>query len=121
MPGYSWILVLLLWMAAVLNFLDRQVIFSLLPPLQNELKLSNAELGLIGTAFLWVYGILSPLAGFVGDRFGRRNVILLSLLVWSAITWATGHVQTLSGLLSARALMGISQACYVPAALALIA
>ena len=121
MPGYSWILVFLLWMTAVLNFLDRQVIFSLLPPLQNELKLSNTELGLIGTAFLWVYGSLSPLAGFLGDRFGRRKVILLSLIVWSAVTWVTGHVQTLSGLLSVRALMGISQACYLPAALALIA
>ena len=70
---------------------------------------------------LWIYGLLSPAAGYFADRFGRRLTILISLLVWSAVTWATGHAQTFSQLLWARALMGISEACFLPAALAWIA
>jgi predicted MFS family arabinose efflux permease len=119
--SYKWFLVALLWFIALLNYLDRQVIFAVFPLLQSELRVSNVELGFLGTAFLWVYGLLSPFGGYVADRFGRRRVILLSLAVWSAITWLTGHSRSYGELLSARALMGISEACYLPAALAMIA
>jgi MFS family permease len=118
---YAWILVALLWLVGLLNYVDRQVIFSVFPLLSAELQLSNVQLGLLSTVFLWVYGLLSPAAGWMADRFGRRRVILISLAVWSLITWATGHCQTFAQLLWARALMGISEACYIPAALALIA
>jgi len=118
---YGWLLVGLLSVAALLNYLDRQVIFSVFPLLQRDLHLNNVQLGLLGTAFLWVYGIVSPAAGFIADRFGKGRVILLSLLVWSIVTWATGHARSFEALLSARALMGISEACYLPAALAWIA
>jgi MFS family permease len=117
----AWILVLALWPVSALNYLDRQVIFSVFPPLRAELKLSDVELGLLGTAFLWVYAILSPISGYLADRFGRARVIVLSLAVWSAVTWATGQVHDFPQLLGARALMGISEAFYLPAALALIA
>ncbi len=119
--GYKWVVVALLWVVALLNYLDRQVIFAVFPLLQSDLRVSNFELGLLGTAFLWVYGLLSPLGGYAADRFNRRWVILLSLAVWSAITWLTGHCRTYGELLTARGLMGISEACYLPAALALIA
>lgn len=118
---YAWLLVGLLWVVALLNYVDRQVVFSMLPLLEADLKLSGVEMGLLGTVFLWVYGILSPMAGYLGDRFGRGRIILGSLLVWSAVTWATGHARNLTELLWARGLMGISEACYLPAALALIA
>lgn len=118
---YKWLVVALLWVVALLNYLDRQVIFSVFPLLQSDLKISSLQLGLLGTVFLWVYGLLSPLGGYAADRIGRRAVILASLGVWSAVTWLTGHSRTYGELLAARALMGISEACYLPAALAFIA
>ncbi len=71
--------------------------------------------------FLWVYGVLSPSAGYLADRFGPRRIILLGLFVWSLVTWATAHARSFPELLAARAVMGLSEACYLPAGLALIA
>jgi MFS family permease len=118
---YAWTLVGLLWIVAFLNYVDRQVIFSLLPLVEKEFSLTGAELGFLSTVFLWVYGLASPFAGYVADRFGRVRVILASLLIWSLVTWATGHAGNYGELVAARALMGLSEACYLPAALALIA
>src|SRR5689334_20867194 len=120
-PRYEWALVALLWVVALLNYLDRQIIFAVFPLLQADLHVSSVQLGFLGTSFLWVYGLLSPLGGYVADRFGKRSVILGSLVVWSAVTWLTGHARNYGELLIARGLMGISEACYLPAALALIA
>lgn len=120
-PGYAWVVVALLWVVALLNYLDRQVIFSLFPLLRRELGLSPLQLGLLGTAFLWVYAFASPVSGFLADRYGRKRVIVVSLLVWSIVTWLTGQARTFPELLWARGLMGLSEACYLPAALALIA
>jgi len=120
-PGYSWLLVALLWVVALLNYVDRQVIYALFPPLEKDFGLSGPQLGLLSTVFLWVYAFASPFGGYLADRFGRTRVILASLLVWSAVTWATGQATTYGQLLTARALMGFSEAFYIPAALALIA
>jgi len=118
---YAWVVVGLLWVVALLNYVDRQVLFSLFPLLRSDLHLDSVQMGLLSTVFLWVYGVLSPAAGFLADRFGRVRIILFSLLVWSLVTWATGHARTFPELLVARGLMGISEACYLPAALALVA
>ncbi len=118
---YRWTVVALLWVVALLNYLDRQVIFAVFPLLEKDLHATSVELGMLGTAFLWIYGILSPLGGWMADRMGRRGVILLSLGVWSAVTVLTGLARNYHELLIARALMGISEACYLPAALAMIA
>jgi MFS family permease len=75
----------------------------------------------VGTVFLWVYAAASPFAGYLADRIGRKRMVLASLVIWSAITWATGQARTLAELLAARAAMGLSEACYLPAGLALIA
>jgi MFS family permease len=88
----KWLLVAVLWGVAVLNYLDRQVVFSLLPLLERDLHATPFQLGLISTVFLWVYGVLSPFGGYLADRLGRARVILFSLIVWSAATWLTGHV-----------------------------
>lgn len=119
-PRFAWTLVALLWVVAMLNYLDRQIIFSIFPLLKSDLALSDVQLGLLGSAFLWVYGALSPITGFLADRFGRARIIIASLLVWSTVTWLTGHARSFEELLAARALMGLSEACYIPAALALI-
>jgi len=116
----AWLVVVLLWVVALLNYLDRQVIFSLFPLLRRDLGLSDVELGLLGTAFLWVYAFASPVAGYVGDRFGHRRVILFSLFFWSGITACTALAPDATSLIVARAVMGIGEAFYIPAALALI-
>lgn len=115
-----WIVVGVLWLAATLNYLDRQAIFALFHPIRAELDLTDWQLGLLSTAFLWIYGLFSPLGGYLADRFSRSRVILVSLGAWSAITAATGAARSFSALLAARALMGLSEAFYLPAALALI-
>jgi MFS family permease len=81
----------------------------------------EANWGAILARFKWVYAFLSPVGGYIADRYSRRHVIVGSLFVWSVVTWTTGHVTTYEQLLATRALMGISEAFYIPAALALIA
>jgi MFS family permease len=117
----GWFIVGLLWVVACLNYLDRIMITTMRGSLKEAIPMSDAQFGLLTAVFLWVYGLLSPFAGFLADRFGRSRVILGSLLVWSAITWVTAHAKSFEQLLATRALMGISEACYIPAALALIA
>jgi MFS family permease len=119
--AYGWAIVALLWVVALLNYLDRQIIFSVFPLIKTDLRLSDAELGLLGSAFLWVYALLSPISGFLADRFGRVRIIIVSLLVWSLVTWLTRYARSFEELIATRALMGLSEACYIPAALALIA
>ena len=117
---YPWIVVMLLWVVAALNYVDRQVIFSLFPLLQSSLRLTGMQLGMVGTVFLWVYGVVSPFGGYVADRFSRRSVILFSFGIWSVVTLLLGMAQTYTQVLEAQALMGVSEAFYLPAALALI-
>lgn len=119
--SYPWLLVLLLWVAGLLNYLDRQVIFSLFPLIRSELNLTDAQLGWTSSSFLWVYACASPLSGYLADRFGRARLIVWSLALWSVVTFLTGRASTLTELLFARAAMGASEALYLPAALAVIA
>lgn len=119
----AWLVVLLLWPVALLNYLDRQMLaamkFSVLADVTDIG--TEANWGFMLGQFKWVYAFLSPIGGYVADRFSRRFTICGSLFVWSAVTWWTGHVSTYDELLTARSLMGISEAFYIPAALALIA
>ncbi|MBL9216064.1 MAG: MFS transporter [Opitutaceae bacterium] len=120
LPRAAWTAVALLWFAALLNYLDRLIITTMREPIVAEIPMTEAQFGLLTSVFLWVYGVASPFCGFLADRFSRQRVIFASLLVWSAVTWLTGHVESFAGLFWARALMGVSEACYLPAALALI-
>jgi len=116
----AWLVVALLWPVACLNYLDRLMITTMRDSIKAEIVMTDAQFGLLTSVFLWVYALLSPSAGFLADRFGRSRVIIGSLFVWSAVTWLTGHARDFNQLLAARALMGVSEACYMPAALALI-
>jgi MFS family permease len=117
----AWLVVGLLAFVGTLNYLDRVMITTMRTSLIEAIPMSDTKFGLLTSVFLWVYGILSPFAGFLADRFKRSQVIIGSLFLWSLVTWLTSHATTYNELLATRALMGISEACYIPAALALIA
>ena len=121
--AYAWIVVGLLFPVALLNYLDRQIFATMQKSILAGVPdiATDARFGELMAVFLYVYGIFSPVGGYIADRFNRRWVVIGSLGIWSAITWLTGHAQTYDQLWWARALMGISEACYIPAALALIA
>jgi len=116
----AWIIVGLLWVVAVLNYLDRQLIANMVQPIRDDLQISNAEFGLFQTVFLLVYGVCSPFAGYLADRVGRKPVIVASLAIWSAATLLTGFVTEYWQMITARVLLGVSEAFYMPAAVALI-
>jgi MFS family permease len=122
-PGrYAWLIVALLVPVALLNYLDRQMIAAMKTSVMGDVTgiTSDQAWGQMLGQFKWVYAFLSPVGGYIADRFGRKFTICGSLFAWSAITYATGHVQTYDGLLWTRTLMGMSEAFYIPAALALI-
>lgn len=121
LPARAWLVVALLWLVGCLNYLDRVMITTMRSSLKEAIPMTEAQFGLLTTAFLLVYAGLSPLAGYLADRFNRSRVIIGSLFVWSLVTWATGHVTTYEQLLTTRLLMGVSEACFLPAALALVA
>ncbi|WP_332368513.1 MFS transporter [Spirosoma telluris] len=118
---YPWVVVALLCVVGCLNYLDRMMITTMRQSIIESIPMSESQFGLLTSLFLWVYGFLSPFSGFLADRFSRSKVIMVSLLIWSLVTLMTSYVTTFEGLLLTRALMGISEACYIPAALALIA
>ena len=119
----AWLMVLLLFPVALLNYLDRQMLASMQKSMVSDIPTitNEAAWGSVLAAFKWTYAFLSPIGGFIADRFSRRHVICFSLFAWSIVTWITGHVTTMDQLIWARAAMGISEAFYIPAALALIA
>ena len=111
---------------ALLNYLDRQMLASMQGSVMDSIpSLGLAEnreelWGFMLGQFKWVYAAFSLVGGYLADRFSRRLTIAASLFVWSAVTWWTGQVETYDQLLRARSLMGISEAFYIPAALALV-
>jgi MFS transporter, Spinster family, sphingosine-1-phosphate transporter len=122
LSGYAWAVVALLWPVAMLNYLDRQMVSSIRSSIRADIPsiANDQEFGTLMAVFMWVYAFLSPVGGFIADKFNRRRTVIASLFVWSAVTWATGHAHTYSQMLAFRATMGISEAFYIPAALALI-
>jgi MFS transporter, Spinster family, sphingosine-1-phosphate transporter len=126
LTGLAWLLVVLLMPVALLNYLDRQMLASMQSsvmesiPSLGEAKNKEALWGFMLGQFKWFYAVCSLIGGYIADRFSRRLTICGSLFVWSAVTWWTGQVTTYTELLWARSLMGVSEAFYIPAALALI-
>jgi len=117
---YSWLMVAMLWIVAMLNYFDRLMLTSMHDAITSDIAMTEAQFGLLTAVFLWVYGTLSPFGGYFADRYSRKRVIVGSIIVWSAVTTWTGYAGSFNEILIARAFMGISEACYIPAALALI-
>lgn len=121
--NYAWVVVALLWVVALLNYLDRQMLSTMRPSMEGDIEelRSAANFGYLMAIFLWIYGLMSPVSGVLADRFNRKWLIVASLLVWSAVTFAMGYATTFDQLYWLRAIMGISEAIYIPAGLSLIA
>ncbi|HBE42050.1 MAG TPA: MFS transporter, partial [Bacteroidales bacterium] len=117
---YPWLVVALLWMVALLNYLDRQMLSTMKTAIMGDIReLEMAEnFGRLMAVFLWIYGLMSPVAGLIADRINRKWLIIGSLFVWSGVTLAMGFATTFRQLYVLRAIMGISEALYIPAGLA---
>ena len=116
-------MVALLWGVALLNYMDRQMLSTMKDSMQMDIvELQSAtNFGRLMAIFLWIYGLMSPVAGMIGDRFNRKWLIVGSLFVWSSVTYLMGVAQTFEQIYWLRALMGVSEALYIPAGLSLIA
>lgn len=121
--AYPWIVVGLLWVVALLNYMDRQMLSTMREAMQIDIaELESAvNFGRLMAIFLWIYGCISPFAGAIADRISRKWLIIGSLAVWSGVTLAMGFCTTYNQIYVLRAIMGISEALYIPAGLSLIA
>jgi MFS family permease len=117
---YKWIVVGLLWFVCFFNYADRQAIFSVFPLLQQEMGLNNVQLSFVGASFMYVYALVGPVAGIIGDRLNRKLLIISGLIFWSLITVATAFSTKYWHLVLFRALEGFGEAFYFPASMALI-
>jgi MFS family permease len=120
---YPWMVVAMLWVVAMLNYLDRQMLSTMQPFMKITIDELNtaANFGRLMAVFLWIYAFMSPISGIIADRLNRKWVIVGSLFVWSGVTLAMGYAHTFNQLYTLRALMGVSEAFYIPTGLALIA
>lgn len=110
----------MLWFVCFFNYADRQSIFSVFPKFESEFHFGKIELGLIGSAFMWVYAFGAPFAGFIADRISRKRLILGGCLFWSAVTVMTSWCMKLWQFVTVRALEGLGETFYFPATMSLV-
>src|SRR5262249_4997404 len=123
-PGHpsprAWWILALLYLVAVSYYLTRNMLTTMHDSIVAAIPMTDTQFGLLISVFLWVYALMNPLGGALADRFSRRAVSIASMLAWSAVTVLTAYATTFPQLLALRAIMGVSQGCYMPAASALI-
>ncbi len=118
--NYKWLVVAMLWFVCFFNYADRQAIFSVFPLLKSEMGLSDVQLGIVGSSFMWVYAAVGPVAGLIGDRLRRKTLIIGGLVFWSLITIATALSTNYAHLVIFRALEGFGEAFYFPASMSML-
>ena len=118
--NYKWWVVAMLWFVCFFNYADRQAIFGVFPTLQKEFGFNKQQLGLIGSAFMWVYAAGAPFAGFIADRFQRKHLILGGCFFWSLVTVMTGWCSKVWHFVTVRALEGFGETFYFPASMSLV-
>ena len=116
----GWYVLALLFVVGIFNYLDRSMIFTIRSSIVSSIPMTDAQFGLLSSVFMWIYGAFCPVAGFIADRSKKSYLIIGSLFVWSFVTLMTGYVTTYQQLFATRALMGISEAFFIPAALSMI-
>lgn len=121
--SYPWLVVAMLWVVALLNYLDRQMLSTMRPFMIQDIQdlVSATNFGRLMAIFLWIYALMSPVSGMIADRLNRKWLIVISLFVWSGVTFFMSYAQSMQQLYILRAIMGVSEAFYVPAGLSLIA
>ena len=119
-PARAWLVVALLWFVVCSNFLARLMLTTMHGSILASIPMTETQFGLLTSILLCTYGLVSPFAGFLADRFGRSRVIIVSMFTWSTITWLTSYAKSFEQLLILRSLMGLSEACYLPAGLAMV-
>ncbi len=117
---YKWYVVGMLWCISFFNYADRQAIFSIFPLLEREMALTPVQLGLLGSAFAWVYGLSAPFAGAIVDRVRRKSAVLYGLHVWSLICMATAFSRNFRHLFLFRAAEGLGESMYYPASMSMV-
>jgi MFS family permease len=118
--GYKWLVVGMLWFVCFFNYADRQAIFAVFPLIKQQLGLTDVQLGIVGAAFMWMYALFGPLAGWLCDRFPRKTLVLGGLIAWSLVTALTALCHSYGQLVLCRALSGLGEAVYLPASMSLI-
>ncbi len=120
---YPWLVVGLLWFVVLLNYIDRQMLSTMKPSMMVDIAelQTAANFGRLMAIFLWIYAFMSPVSGIIADRLNRKWLIVASLFIWSGVTLLMGFAKTFGQLYTLRAVMGVSEAFYMPAGLALIA
>jgi MFS family permease len=118
--SYKWFVVGILWLVCFFNYADRQAIFSVFPLIGHQFSLTDVQLGVLGSSFMWMYALFGPLAGWLCDRFPRKTLVLGALLFWSVATGATAFSRGYWQLILCRALGGLGEAFYFPASMSLI-
>ena len=118
--SYKWQVVGMLWLVCCFNYADRQSVFSVFPKLKQEFGFDALELGLIGSAFMWSYALVAPLAGFICDQLARKRLILGGCAFWSAVTALIGLCAKFWQFAAVLALTGLGEAFYFPASLSLM-
>ncbi len=119
-PRYKWFVVGMLWFVCFFNYADRQAIFAVFPLIKQQLGLTNVQLGIVGAAFMWMYALFGPPAGWLCDRLPRKTLVLGGLIAWSLVTALTAVCHTYGQLVLCRALSGLGEAVYLPASMSLI-
>jgi MFS family permease len=117
---YKWLVVGMLWFVCFFNYADRQAIFAVFPLIKQQLALTDVQLGIVGAAFMWMYALFGPLAGWLCDRLSRKRLVLGGLIAWSLVTALTAVCHTYGQLVLCRALSGLGEAVYLPASMSLI-
>ena len=120
-PAYRWYIVALLWFCGFFNYADRQAVNAVFPLLQSEFKLSDEQLGWVGSSFMIVYALSAIFAGFLVDNVSRRRLIAAGVAFWSLICAATGFARSFPQLLIFRAAEGLGESFYFPASMTLLA
>src|SRR6202161_3361400 len=118
--SYKWLVVGILWFVCFFNYADRQAIFAVFPLIKQQLVLTDVQLGVVGGAFMWVYALCGPVAGWLCDRLPRKALVLGGLIAWSLVTILTALCHTYGQLVLCRALSGLGEAVYLPASMSLI-